>query len=126
MASSKTKLEGKKIAETVMNFIDANSFDPIREVIEKSEDSHAYIKEILRGIPTIRMIDDMDERGELYEAYKEYVDMNGQDLLKDIVKGMSTKEKMQFVSEMFSIPYLSSPEEYGDVVAKAVKEQYYR
>lgn len=126
MASPKAKLEGKKIAEKMMDFIDANSFDPIYEVIEKNEDYHAYIREIFRCIPTIRMIDDMDERGELYEAYKEYVDMNGQDLLKDIVKGMSTKEKLRLVSELFGIPYLSSPEEYGDMVAKAVKEQYYR
>lgn len=72
------------------------------------------------------MIDNLDERGELYEAYKEYVSMNEQDLLKDIVKGMSTKEKLQIVSEPFSIPYLASPEEYGDTIARAAKEQYYR
>lgn len=126
MASPKAELEGKKIAKKVMNFIDVNSFDPVYDVINKSEDSDAYIGEILRCIPTGRMVDNLDERGELYEAYKEYVDMNGQDILKDIVKGMSTKEKLRFVSELFSIPYLASPEEYGDTIAKAAKEQYYR
>lgn len=126
MASPKANLEGKKIAKKVMDFIDANSFDPVYDAIEKSEDYHEYIREILRCIPTKRIIDDLDERGELYEAYKEYVGMNRQDLLKDIVKGMSTKEKLQFVSELFSIPYLASPEEYGDAIAKAAKEQYYR
>ena len=126
MASPKAKSEGRKIAEKVMDFIDANSFDPIYEAIEKSEDYHEYIREIFRCIPTGRIIDDLDERGELYEAYKEYVYMNGQDLLKGIVKGMSTKEKLELVSELFSIPYLASPEEYGDMIAKAAKEQYYR
>lgn len=126
MASPKANLEGKKIAKKVMNFIDANSFDPVYDAIEKSEDFDVYIGEILRCVPTGKMIDNLDERGELYEAYKEYADMNGQDLLKDIVKGMSTKEKLQFVSELFGIPYLASPEEYGDAIAKAAKEQYYR
>lgn len=126
MASPKANLEGKKIAKEVMNFIDMNSFDPVYDEIEKSEDSHAYISEIMGCIPTGRMVDALDERGELYEAYKEYVDMNGLDRVKDIVKGMSAKEKLQIVSELFSIPYLASPEEYGDAIAKAAKEQYYR
>lgn len=126
MKSPKADLEGKKIAKKVMTFIDAYSFDPVYDAIEKSEDSDTYIGEILRCVPTGRMIDNLDERGELYEAYKEYTDMNGQDLLKDTVKGMSTKEKLQLVSELFGIPYLASPEEYGDAIAKAAKEQYYR
>lgn len=126
MVSPKANLEGKKIAKKVMDFIDANSFDPVYDAIEKSEDSDAYIGEILRCVPTGRMIDNLDERGELYEAYKEYLGMHGQDLLKSIIKGMSTKERLQVVSELFSIPYLASPEEYGDVIAKAAKEQYYR
>lgn len=109
-----------------MNFIDANSFDPVYDEINKSEDSDAHIGEILRCVPTGRMIDNLDERGELYEAYKEYVYMNGQDILEGIVKGMSTKEKLRIVSELFSIPYLASPEEYGDAISKAAKEQYYR
>lgn len=126
MASPKANLEGKKIAKRVMDFIDMDSFDPVYDEIEKSDDSHAYISEIMRCIPTGTMIDCLDERGELYEAYKEYAAMHGRDTLKDIVKGMSTKEKLQFVSELFSIPYLASPEEYGDEIAKAAKEQYYR
>lgn len=126
MASPKANLEGKKIAKKVMDFVDANSFDPVYDEIEKSEDSHEYIGEIMRCIPTGMMIDCLDERGELYEAYKEYVDMNGLDRVKDIVKGMSAKEKLQIVSELFSIPYLASPEEYGDTIAKTAKEQYYR
>lgn len=126
MASPKANLEGKKIAKKVMEFIDMNSFDPVYDEIEKSEDSHEYTSEIMRCIPTGIMIDCLDERGELYEAYKEYVGMNGQDLLKDILKGISTKEKLRIVSELFSIPYLASPEEYGDMIARAAKEQYYR
>ena len=35
MASPKANLEGKKIAKKVMNFIDANSFDPVYDAIEK-------------------------------------------------------------------------------------------
>lgn len=35
MASPKVKLEGKKIAEKVMEFIDMKSFEPIYEEIEK-------------------------------------------------------------------------------------------
>lgn len=126
MASSKADLEGKKMAKKVMSFIDANSFDSVYDAIDKSEDSDTYIGEILRCVPTGTMIDNLDERGELYEAYKEYVGMNRLDLVKDTVKGVSTKEKLRIVSELFGIPYLASPEEYGDTIAKAAKEQYYR
>lgn len=126
MASPKVKLEGKKIAEKVMDFIDMKSFDPIYEEIEKSEDYHVYIREIMRCIPTRRIVDDLDERGELHEAYNEYVDMNGVTLVKDMAKGMTNKEKLELVSELFKIPYLASPEEYGEAIAKAAREQYYR
>lgn len=126
MTSPKVKLEGKKIAEKVMEFIDMKSFEPIYEEIEKSEDYHVYIREIMRCIPTRRIIDDLDERGELHEAYNEYVDMNGVALIKDMTKIMTNKEKLELVSELFKIPYLASPEEYGEAIAKAAKEQYYR
>lgn len=126
MANPKVKPEGKKIAEKVMDFIDMNSFEPIFKVIKESEDYHVYIREIMRCIPTRRIIDDLDERGELHEAYKEYVDMNGVTLVKDIAKRMTNKEKLELVSELFNIPYLASPEEYGEAIAKAAKEQYYR
>jgi hypothetical protein len=126
MASPKVKLEGKKIAEKVMEFMDEYSFDPIYKEIKESEDYHVYIREILRCIPTRRIIDDLDERGELHEAYKEYVNMNGVALIKDMTKIMTNKEKLKLVSELFKIPYLASPEEYGEAITKAVKEQYYR
>lgn len=126
MTSPKVKLEGKKIAEKVMDFIDVNSFDPIYKEIKESEDYHVYIREIMRCIPTRRIIDDLDERGELHEAYKEYIDMNGVTLVKDIAKRMTNKEKLELVSELFKIPYLASPEEYGEAITKAAKEQYYR
>lgn len=126
MASPKVKLEGKKIAEKVMDFIDVNSFDPIYKEIKESEDYHVYIREIMRCIPTRRIIDDLDERGELHEAYKEYIDMNGVTLVKDIAKRMTNKEKLELVSELFKIPYLASPEEYGEAITKAAREQYYR
>lgn len=126
MANPKVKPEGKKIAEKVMDFIDMNSFEPIFKVIKESEDYHVYIREIMRCIPTRRIIDDLDERGELHEAYKEYVDMNGVTLVKDIAKRMTNKEKLELVSELFNIPYLASPEEYGEAITKAAKEQYYR
>lgn len=126
MASPKADLESKKIAKMVMEFIDMDSFDSVYDEIEKSEDSHEYIGEIMRCIPTGIMIDCLDERGELYEAYKEYVNMNDKTPLKDTVKGVFIKEKLQLVSELFGIPYLASPEEYGETIAKAVKEQYYR
>ena len=125
MASPKVKLEGKKIAEKVMDFIDNQSFDPIYKEIEENGDD-TYISEILRCIPTRRIIDDLDERGELHEAYKEYVDMNGVVLIKDMAKRMTNKEKLELVSELFKIPYLASPEEYGEAIAKAAREQYYR
>lgn len=126
MANPKVKPEGKKIAEKVMEFIDMNSFEPIFKVIKESEDYHVYIREIMRCIPTRRIIDDLDERGELYEAYKEYVNMNEVALIKDMTKIMTNKEKLKLVSELFKIPYLASPEEYGEAIAKAVREQYYR
>lgn len=126
MANPKVKPEGKKIAEKVMDFIDMNSFEPIFKVIKESEDYHVYISEILRCFPTRRIINDLDERGELHEAYKEYVDMNGVTLVKDIAKRMTNKEKLELVSELFKIPYLASPEEYGEAIAKAAREQYYR
>lgn len=126
MANPKVKPEGKKIAEKVMEFIDMKSFEPIYEEIEKSEDYHVYIREIMRCIPTRRIIDDLDERGELHEAYNEYVNMNGVALIKDMTKIMTNKEKLKLVSELFKIPYLASPEEYGEAIAKAAKEQYYR
>lgn len=126
MANPKVKPEGKKIAEKVMDFIDMNSFEPIFKVIKESEDYHVYIREIMRCIPTRRIIDDLDERGELHEAYKEYIDMNGVTLVKDIAKRMTNKEKLELVSELFKIPYLASPEEYGKAIAKAAREQYYR
>lgn len=109
MASPKVRLEGKKIAEKVMEFMDEYSFDPIYNEIEKNGDD-TYISEILCCFPTRRMINDLDERGELHEAYKEYVDMN----------------EVTLVSELFKIPYLASPEEYGEAIAKAAREQYYR
>jgi hypothetical protein len=125
MANPKVKPEGKKIAEKVMEFMDNQSFDPIYKEIEENGDD-TYISEILRCIPTRRIIDDLDERGELHEAYKEYVDMNGVVLIKDMAKRMTNKEKLELVSELFKIPYLASPEEYGEAITKAVKEQYYR
>ena len=125
MANPKVKPEGKKIAEKVMEFMDNQSFDPIYKEIEENGDD-TYISEILRCIPTRRIIDDLDERGELHEAYKEYVDMNGVVLIKDMAKRMTNKEKLELVSELFKIPYLASPEEYGEAITKAVKKQYYR
>lgn len=125
MASPKVKLEGKKIAEKVMDFIDMKSFDPIYKEIEENGDD-TYISEILRCFPTGRVINELDERGELYEAYKEYVDLNGPSLIKDMAKRMTNKEKLELVSELFKIPYLASPEEYGEAIAKAAREQYYR
>lgn len=125
MANLKVKLEGKKIAEKVMEFMDEYSFDPIYNEIEKNGDD-TYISEILRCFPTRRIINDLDERGELHEAYKEYIDLNGQDLIKDMAKIMTNKEKLKLVSELFKIPYLASPEEYGEAIAKAAREQYYR
>lgn len=126
MANPKVKPEGKKIAEKVMDFIDMNSFEPIFKVIKESEDYHVYIREIMRCIPTRKIIDDLDERGELHEAYKKYIDLNGQNLIKDMAKRMTNKEKLELVSELFKIPYLASPEEYGEAIAKTAKEQYYR
>lgn len=126
MASLKAKLEGKKIAEKVMDFMDDYSFDPIYKEIKDSEDYHVYIREMLRCIPTYRIIHDLDERGELHEAYKEYVDLNGPSIIKDMAKGMTNKEKLELVSELFNIPYLASPEEYGEAITKAAREQYYR
>lgn len=123
MANLKVKLEGKKIAEKVMEFMDEYSFDPIYNEIEKND---TYISEILRCFPARRIINDLDERGELHEAYMEYVDMNGVTLVKDIAKRMTNKEKLELVSELFKIPYLASPEEYGEAIAKAAREQYYR
>lgn len=125
MASPKVKLEGKKIAEKVMEFMDEYSFDPIYNEIEKNGDD-TYIREIMRCIPTKRIINDLDERGELHEAYKEYVNINGNSIIKDIAKRMTNKEKLELVSELFKIPYLASPEEYGEAIAKAAREQYYR
>lgn len=125
MASPKVKLEGKKIAEKVMEFMDNQSFDPIYKEIEENGDD-TYISEIMRCIPTRIIIDDLDERGELYEAYKEYIDMNGPSLIKDMAKRMTNKKKLELVSELFKIPYLASPEEYGEAIAKAAREQYYR
>lgn len=126
MANPKVKPEGKKIAEKVMEFMDNQSFDPIYEEIEKSEDYHVYIREIMRCFPTRRIINELDERGELHEAYNEYVNMNGVALIKDMTKIMTNKEKLKLVSELFKIPYLAIPEEYGEAIAKAVREQYYR
>lgn len=125
MASPKVKLEGKKIAEKVMEFMDNYSFGPVYEGIKEDGDD-TYISEILCCFPTRIIINDLDERGELHEAYKEYVDMNGVTLVKDIAKRMTNKEKLELVSELFKIPYLASPEEYGEAIAKAAREQYYR
>lgn len=125
MANPKVKPEGKKIAEKVMEFMDNQSFDPIYEEIEENGDD-TYISEIMRCFPTRRIINELDERGELHEAYKEYVDINGVTLVKDIAKRMTNKEKLELVSELFKIPYLASPEEYGEAIVKAVREQYYR
>lgn len=125
MANPKVKPEGKKIAEKVMEFMDNQSFDPIYKEIEENGDD-TYISEILRCFPTGRVINELDERGELHTAYKEYVDMNGVVLIKDMAKRMTNKEKLELVSELFKIPYLASPEEYGEAIAKAAREQYYR
>ena len=125
MANPKVKPEGKKIAEKVMEFMDNQSFDSIYNEIEENGDD-TYISEIIRCFSTRRIINELDERGELYEAYNEYVDINGVALIKDMTKIMTNKEKLKLVSELFKIPYLASPEEYGEAIAKAVREQYYR
>lgn len=125
MARSKVKLEGKKIAEKVMEFMDNQSFDPIYKEIEENGDD-IYISEIMRCFPTRRIINELDERGELHEAYNEYMIMNGVTLIKDMTKIMTNKEKLELVSELFKIPYLASPKEYGEAIVKAAKEQYYR
>ena len=122
MANLKVKSEGDKFAKKVMDFIDVKSFEPIYESIGKSEDCDTYIREIRRCFPTGEIINELDERGELYEAYKEYVDLNGISTIKD----MTNKEKLELVSELFNIPYLACPEEYGEAIANAVREQYYR
>jgi hypothetical protein len=44
MANLKVKLEGKKIAEKVMDFIDMKSFAPIYEEIKKAKTT-TYISE---------------------------------------------------------------------------------
>ena len=126
MANLKVKSEGDKFAKKVMDFIDVNSFEPIYEAIDKNEYSDTYLREIRRCFPTGEIINELDERGELYEAYKEYVDLNGISIIKDMTKGMTNKKKLELVSELFNIPYLASPEEYGEAIAKAVREQYYR
>ena len=125
MANPKVKPEGKKIAEKVMEFMDNQSFDPIYKEIEENGDD-TYISEIMRCFPTRRIINELDERGELHEAYNEYVNMNRVALIKNMTKIMTNKEKLKLVSELFKIPYLASPEEYGEAIAKAVREQYYR
>ena len=125
MANPKVKPEGKKIAEKVMEFMDNQSFDPIYKEIEENGDD-TYISEIMRCFPTRRIINELDERGELHEAYNEYVNMNRVALIKDMTKIMTNKEKLKLVSELFKIPYLASPEEYGEAIVKAVREQYYR
>lgn len=94
MANLKVKLEGKKIAEKVMELMDNYSFGPVYEGINEDGDG-TCISEILCCFPTRRIINDLDERGELYEAYKEYVDMNGVTLVKDIAKRMTNKEKLE-------------------------------
>lgn len=126
MANLKVKSEGDKFAKKVMDFIDVKSFEPIYESIGKSEDCDTYLREIRRCFPTGEIINELDERGELYEAYKEYVDLNGISTIKDMTKGMTNKEKLELVSELFNIPYLACPEEYGEAIANAVREQYYR
>lgn len=125
MANLEVKLEGKKIAEKVMEFMDEHSFDPIYNEMEKNGDD-TYISEILRRFPTRRIINDLDERGELHEAYKEYVNINGNSIIKDMAREMTNRERLELVSELFKIPYLASPEEYGEAMAKAAREQYYR
>lgn len=125
MANPKVKPEGKKIAEKVMEFMDNQSFDPIYKEIEENGDD-TYISEIMRCFPTRRIINELDERGELHEAYNEYVNINGNSIIKDMAKRMTNKEKLELVSELFNIPYLASPEEYGEAIVKAAKEQYYR
>lgn len=128
MANSKVKPEGKKIAEKVMEFMDNQSFGPIYKEIEENGDG-TYISEILRCFPTGRVINELDERGELRKACKEYVDMNGVALIKYMAKRMANrmtnKEKLELVSELFKIPYPASPEEYGEAIAKAAREQCY-
>ena len=122
MANLKVKSEGDKFAKKVMDFIGMNSFEPIYEAIGKNEYGDAYLREIRRCFPTGEIINELDERGELYEAYKEYVGLNGISAIKD----MTNKKKLELVSGLFDIPYLASPEEYGEAIAKAVREQYYR
>lgn len=42
MANLKVKLEGKKIAEKVMEFMDNYSFGPVYEGIKEDGDGHLY------------------------------------------------------------------------------------
>lgn len=128
--ATKNKLErkslGVKMAHDLMAYIDGFGFDEVYKEIKRNEDYHVYIREMLGCIPTRRIIDDLDERGELGMAYQEYVDNYGVSLVKDTIRAMSQQEKVEMVSQLFGIPYLASAEEYGEAVKKAVEEQYYR
>ena len=82
MANLKVKLEGKKIAEKVMEFMDEYSFDPIYKEIEKNGDD-TYISEILRCFPTRRIINDLDETDHIFIINPLYICYNGNRDIKE-------------------------------------------
>lgn len=117
MANLKVKLEGRKTAEKVMESMDEYSFDPIYKEIGKNGDG-THISEIPRRFPTRRIINDLDERGGLHEAYKEYVGMNGVTPVKDMAKRMTNKGKPEPVSELSKEPDFKK----GNKITYAIKD----
>lgn len=121
MASPKVKLEGKKIAEKVMEFMDEYSFDPIYNEIEKNGDD-TYISEILRCFPTRRIINDLDERGELHKGErcdKPYIKNSTRQFIADLMSNMIyvlnpfiNKETMIEIKESCNAEYLINETEF--------------
>ena len=42
----------------------------------------------------------------LHPGHTKYIDLNGQDLIKDMAKKMTNKEKLELVSELFMFLFL--------------------
>ena len=89
MASPKVKPEGKKTAERVTEFMDGYSFGPIR-YCSSCREAARYFADTGAVLVLLYFISDLDERGELHEACKEYAGMNGATPVKDMARRIRT------------------------------------
>lgn len=99
-----------KEAKALKSLMCCEAFE--RALKELSDEN--YNDEILNCFSTNEMINQLDSRGELGEAYNAYIKLHLTDIKKNIFSQMSYNEKVKMFAEFLDVPYLATPEEYAE------------